>query len=95
MIKLARNTLGHKKILINSRGEKIEWDFIKELYYKEKAEGLKAATKLTFNHIYYFNEKMNVKLATQVLSNSTSKALLFCQLLNLKFKNSELQNSFN
>jgi len=28
------------------------------------------ATKLINKHIYYYNEKLNVKLATQVLSNS-------------------------
>jgi len=67
IIKLVRNTLGDKQILLNSNGEKIEWSFIKELYYKEKQEGLKAATKLTHKHVYYFNEKMNVKLAAQVL----------------------------
>jgi len=67
MIKLVCSTLSDKQILLNSNGEKIEWSFIKELYYKEK-QGLKAATKLSHKHVYYFNEKMNVKLAAQVIS---------------------------
>jgi len=37
------------------------------LHLKQK-EGLRAATKLTNKHIYFHNEKMNVKLAAQVLS---------------------------
>lgn len=73
MIKLVRNTLGDKQILLNSNGEKIEWSFIKELHYKEKQERLKVATKLSNKHVYYFNEKMNVKLAAQVLSTSVCK----------------------
>lgn len=88
MIKLIRNTLGDKNFLFNSKGEKIEWNFIKELYYKEKEEGLKTATKLSHKHIYYYNEKMNVRLATQLLSNSVSKGLLLCQSLDSKFKDS-------
>jgi len=89
MIKLVRNTLGDKQILLNSNGDKIEWSFIKELYYKEKQEGLKVATKLSHKHVYYFNEKMNVKLAAQVLSTSVSNALTFCESLDTKFKNSK------
>ena len=45
------------------------------LYFKEKIEDLKAATKLTNKHIYYHNEKMNVTLTTQVLSNSVGNGL--------------------
>jgi len=39
------------------------------------------ATKLSSRHIFYFNEKMNVKLAAQVLNNSVSNALKCCDLL--------------
>jgi len=88
MLKLVRNTLGDKRILINSQGEKIEWEYIKKLYLKEKKEGLKVATKLTQKHVYYFNEKMCVRLASQVFSNSVSKALIFCQNLDRDFEHS-------
>jgi len=81
MIKLVRNTLGDMGCLFNQEGKKISWDHIKMLYFKEKNEGLKAATKLTNKHIYYYNEKMNVKLATQVLSNSVGNGLKFCKSL--------------
>ncbi|CAI6370914.1 unnamed protein product [Macrosiphum euphorbiae] len=81
MIKLIRNLLGDLGYLFNQEGKKISWNHIKMLYFKEKNEGLKAATKLTNKHIYYYNEKMNVKLATQVLSNSVGNGLKFCKSL--------------
>jgi len=65
MIKLIRNTLGDMGYLFNQEGKKISLNHIKMLYFKEKNEGLKAATKLTNKHIYYYNEKMNVKLANK------------------------------
>jgi len=86
-IKLIRNTLGDKKVLIGTNNQEIKWDHIKNLYYKEIKEGLKAATKLTRKHIYYYNEKMNVKLASQVLSSSVSCALTFCETLDSEFTN--------
>jgi len=84
MIKLIRNTLGDKKVLIN---QEIKWNHNKNLYYKEKKEGLKAAKKLTRKYIYYYNEKMNVKLASQALSSSVSCALTFCETLDSEFTN--------
>lgn len=77
MLKLVRNAFGEKKCLINSKGEFIKWDYIVKLYEKENAEGLRLATKLTNRHILYMNEKMNVRLASQVLSNSVSDALIY------------------
>lgn len=77
MIKLIRNTFGDRKIIMNSKNEIICWDYIVKLYNKEKNEGLRAGTKLTSKHIFYGNQKMNVRLAAQVLSNSVSDALLF------------------
>jgi len=35
-------------------------------------KGLRVATKLINQHINYFNEKMNVRLAAQVISDSVS-----------------------
>jgi len=50
------------------------------MHLKEK-ESLKAATKLTNKHVYFNNEKINVKLATQVLSYSVGTGLKFCKSL--------------
>lgn len=81
MLKLVRNTLGDLKCIYDGNGRLIKWDHIIQLFQKEKSEGLRAATKLSNRHINYYNEKMNVKLAAQVLSNSVSCALRFCQSL--------------
>lgn len=78
-LKLVRNTLGEKGILLNESNKYIKWEFIVKLYNLEKVEGLKSATKLTGRHINYHNEKMNVRLAAQVLSDSVSKALTYCK----------------
>ncbi|XP_029348598.1 uncharacterized protein LOC107882805 [Acyrthosiphon pisum] len=88
MLKLVRNTLGDMKYMYNQNGLEISSDHIKALHFKEKEEGLRAATKLSNKHIYYHNEKMNVKLAAQVLSNSVGSALKFCKSLgDPNFKN--------
>ncbi|CAI6357380.1 unnamed protein product [Macrosiphum euphorbiae] len=77
MIKLVRNAFGDKKTIVNGNGQKIRWDYIQKLYQKENCEGLRAATKLTNRHLHYYNEKMNVRLAAQVPSNSVCDALLY------------------
>lgn len=83
MVKLVRNALGDKGVLVSPQGRKIEWRFIVALHETQKNEGLHAATKLTARHINYKNEIMKVGLAVQTLSASVSKALLFCKELNL------------
>jgi DNA transposase THAP9 len=76
------------KYIYNQNGQEINWDHIKALHFKQKEEGLHAATKLSNKHIFFQNEKMNVKLAAQVLSNSVGSALQFCKSLgDPSFKN--------
>ncbi|KAL4085137.1 hypothetical protein QTP88_027429 [Uroleucon formosanum] len=48
--------------------------------------GLHYATKLRNRHIYYFREKMNVRLAVQTFSTSVANAILFC-MNDLKLDN--------
>lgn len=79
--------MGDYKCIFGDEGRQIKWEHITQLYQKERNEGLKVGTKLTNRHMYYFNEKMNVKLAVQVLSNSVSSALTFCQSLGDKYFN--------
>lgn len=33
--KLVCNTLADKQVIINRKGEKIKWEYIKKLYFKE------------------------------------------------------------
>lgn len=57
------------------------------LHLKQK-ECLRAATKLTNKQIYFYKEKMNVKIAAKVLSNSVERTLQFCKSLgDPNFKN--------
>jgi len=78
MIKLVTNTLGDKKIIINSEGSTIKWNYINELQNIQESKGLHAANKLKKTHIHYYENKMNVRLAVQTLSASVSSGLLFC-----------------
>ncbi|KAF0706885.1 THAP-type domain-containing protein, partial [Aphis craccivora] len=94
MIKLIRNTFGDKKILKNGDGKCIEWKFIEKLFEKEQKVGLKLATKLTSRHVMYQNEKMNVRLASQVLSKSVSDALLYLKKEDPNFEGCEATAEF-
>lgn len=49
MLKLVRNTLGDKKVLIDSNGGIIKWEFLTKLHQLQMDEGLHAATKLKKN----------------------------------------------
>lgn len=68
MIKLVRNTLGNKLIL-NAKDGKIYWNYIVMLHELQQAEGLRLTNKLTNKHIKFQNNRMNVRLAMQVLSD--------------------------
>lgn len=81
MIKLVRNAIGDKKILQTSNGEKTEWSHIVNLHELQEKEGLKAANKLSSKHINFQNNKMNVKLAIQTLSESVYKSFMFLLML--------------
>ncbi|KAL4136452.1 hypothetical protein QTP88_008000 [Uroleucon formosanum] len=48
--------------------------------------GLHSATKLRNRHIYYFREKMKVRLVVQTFSTSVANAILFC-MNDLKLDN--------
>lgn len=85
IIKLVRNALAKINVLQNEQGQLIKWQHIKQLCEKEKAEGLRAATKLTDRHIDFYNEIMNVRLATQVLRENVANALTFCESINTSF----------
>lgn len=45
----------------------------------QEREGLHLATKLSKAHILFQKQKMKVKLATQLISNSVADALDFCR----------------
>ncbi|KAJ8968200.1 hypothetical protein NQ314_002404 [Rhamnusium bicolor] len=77
MVKLVRNTLGGGTILLNKDHKQINWGYIKSLHSLQTEQGLRAGTKLTKKHVNFTNNKMNVKLATQTLSESVYNAFRF------------------
>jgi len=86
MVKLLRNCLGDWKILYNKKGEIIKWSYFKGLVNLQNESGLHAATKIRNRHIFYFKEKMKVRLAVQTFSTSVANAISFC-MNDLKLDN--------
>ncbi|XP_046401743.1 uncharacterized protein LOC124167740 [Ischnura elegans] len=94
MIKLIRNTLGEKKTLVHGSHALIKWEFIEKLKALQDSEGLHLANKLKNAHVHWQKQKMKVKLATQLISNSVADAIEFCSELGVdEFQGS--QGGFN
>lgn len=89
MIKLIRNTLGDYKILIDQDGNEIDFKYLELLLKLQENKGLHLANKVRQAHIFFSNQKMKVRLATQLLSKSVSDALIYCKE---KLKLSEFDN---
>lgn len=96
MIKLIRNYFCSRKILFDSTGKTIKWEFILNLLFKHEYEGLHCACKIRRRHVFFSREKMKVFLATQLLSSSTAKALEFLdgEMHDYKFANSQATAEF-
>jgi hypothetical protein len=90
MLKLIRNTLGEKHILIDKDGEKICWDYIVALEKLQNKEGLRLGNKLKLAHIKWWQQKMKVNLASQVFSYSVANAIEYC---NKELKLPQFQGS--
>jgi len=83
MLKLIRNTLGDYGILYDENGEKIQWQYFNDLVKLQEEGSVHLATKIRQRHIFYWKEKMKVRLATQTLSASVADALLYCKIKNM------------
>lgn len=95
MIKLIRNCLASEQKISDDTGASIEWRFFQNLENCRINEHF-VSHKLTKKHIQWFRNKMNVKLAVQVLSNSVSKSMEYLAEHNLKgFENSEATSKFS
>lgn len=90
MIKLVRNCFADYKVLQNKNNEEIRYDFVQKLIRIQEKYGLHANTKVRLRHLNWYNEKMKVCLAVQVLSNSVSKGM---QYLRESIKLPEFANS--
>lgn len=93
-IKLARNALGSFKAFLDENDDLIEWRYIEQLSKIQNNVGFKLANKLSSPHIYWRNNSMKVKLATQTLSSSVADALQFLQSISEEFKNCEATIKF-
>jgi len=79
MIKLVRNAVGDREFFQDSDGNLIDFNFVKKLFLLQEQEGCHLANKLRKSHIFFFKQKMKVKLASQLLSQSVADALKFCK----------------
>lgn len=75
MIKLVRNVLGKQKVLYDGENGKIEWKYVESLYKFSIQNNVTYGHKITKEHIEYTHNKMKVKLATQLLSNSVAETI--------------------
>lgn len=67
MLKLVRNLLAKKGILLDVNGERIQWGHVVLLQNLQDSEGLRASNKLTLRHINWTKQKMKVNIAAQTL----------------------------
>uniref|UniRef100_A0A1B0DJI0 THAP-type domain-containing protein n=1 Tax=Phlebotomus papatasi TaxID=29031 RepID=A0A1B0DJI0_PHLPP len=78
MVKLIRNVFGEHK-MIDGEGREICFKFILELFNLQRSVGMNFNNKLKIAHIEFDNRKMNVRLATQLLSNSVAEDIDMCR----------------
>jgi hypothetical protein len=95
MLKLARTLLyEYKLVKVPGTGE-AKWHHIDQLHQLQESEGLSLANRITRRHVDFHNQKMKVKLATQLLSASVANALKFLRLRgHLVFQDSEATETF-
>lgn len=76
LVKLVRNAIGSWKSLLDGQNNVIKWQYVVDLYEYQKKNGFTLANKITKQHVDFEKNKMKVKYAAQVISNSVANALL-------------------
>ena len=96
MAKLTRNCFGDYQVLYKSDRKAISWNYIVELHKLQEEKGLHLGNKLTRSHVYYQDNKMKVKLATQLLSKSVADSIAYARdsLKLAQFECSEATEKF-
>lgn len=74
ILKLARNILGNNKIMYYGDG-KIGWNFFESLEELRINGNLRHIHKMTKKHMQYTKFKMNVRFASETLSNSVADSM--------------------
>lgn len=94
MLKLLRNHLGEVKEF-GIEGKKIKWCYFERLEKCRVDKGL-LTNKITKEHIEWTKNKLKVKLAAQLFSNSTAESLVYLRSKNSKgFEQSEATSQFS
>lgn len=73
MLKLARGCFASHQLYF--KGKPIRWKFVADLHNMQKIRNLNLGNKLTNLHINYHLKPMNVRLAAEVMSNSTAHCI--------------------
>lgn len=94
MVKLIRNCIGRfndrDQELMDAQGNRISFEYIKNLNELQFLEQINLSNKLTKTHIEFEKVKMNVRIAVQTISNSVATAVEFLDIVMQmeKFANS-------
>lgn len=76
MLKLARNCLARNGVMYDDDGKKIRWVYFERLYEYQRTNKTNIGNKLTKAHIVdWAKKKMNVRLASETLSNSVADSM--------------------
>jgi hypothetical protein len=83
MLRLLRNLFEAEDVFSIPNVGNAQFEHLRLLHGVQETEGLRAANKLTVRHVEFHQQKMKVKLAAQLFSDSVSKALALAQTLNI------------
>ena len=78
MLKLVRNTLAEKGLMLDKDGKKILWQYVAELQKLQEKEGMRLGNRLKLARIKWYQQKMKVNLAAQTFSSSVADAIEYC-----------------
>jgi hypothetical protein len=85
MLKLARNALATLRTIRSADGV-ISYHYLEQLVKLQEDIGLHFANKLSRRHLNWFNMKMKVKLAAELLSSSVADALQYLSTFHHDFR---------
>lgn len=68
---------------VDAEGKKISWVYLEDLNKIQESEKFHLRNKLRHRHIHFKNQKMKVKLATQLFSLNVAEAIEFCEKENM------------
>lgn len=77
MLKLIRNCLHRKEIIYDLNNDKIMWKYIENLVWLQISKNINLGNKLNKTHVDFKGRKMNVRVAAETISYSTSLGIEF------------------